>query len=174
MTLVRNSAADVLAVLASLQVTLADDDDTNFALVVSGAVTVNQLGRGPVNVPFSLPYAVTVAVADTPIVDVGAFEQDDCGRELPNFATHPVIVSLNDTDGSRRTESIVIAFNIGSALCRTSVRFGRGYHPYDSPGQVTLTGTPALEAALLASRCGPSQQRRSITVTVTRTSVESN
>jgi hypothetical protein len=30
-----NSAADVLAVLASLQVTLADDDDTNFALVVS-------------------------------------------------------------------------------------------------------------------------------------------
>jgi hypothetical protein len=29
------SAADVLAVLDSLQVTLADDDDTNFALVVS-------------------------------------------------------------------------------------------------------------------------------------------
>jgi hypothetical protein len=59
-----------------LQVTLADDDDTNFALVVWSGDR-NQLGRGPVNVPFSLPYAVTVqAVADTPIVDVGALKQD--------------------------------------------------------------------------------------------------
>jgi hypothetical protein len=95
--------------------------------------------------PFSLPYAVTVqAVADTPIVDVGAFEQDDCGRELPNFATCPVIVSLNDTDGSRRTESIVIAFNIGSALCRTSSSARSRNHPYrlSRPGDADRHSSP--------------------------------
>jgi hypothetical protein len=62
-----------------------------------------------------------------------------------------VIVRLNDTDGFETYESIVIAFNIGSALCRTSARFGRGYHPTRSPGDAN--GFPsALEAALSGPR----------------------
>jgi hypothetical protein len=67
------SLADVLAVLDSLEVALAEDDDENFTLLVSGSVTGTGTGTSagfPVNVPFSLPYSVTVqAVAEAPTVD---------------------------------------------------------------------------------------------------------
>jgi hypothetical protein len=171
--------ADHLAVLDSLEVALADDDDENFTLMISGTVTGISGAGFPVDVPFSLPYAVIVqAVADTPIVDVGATNKTTVEENSPDFVTYPVIVRLNDTDGSETYESIVIELSTSGDGTLPDVRFGsvNGFTRTDAPGQVTLTGTPSvLEVALLALQVRPGLDNGGdISVTVTATSVESN
>ena len=62
---------------------------------MSGAVKGTSSDGAPVNVPFSLLYAVTVqTVADTPIIDVGVLNKTTVEENSPNFVTYLVIVRL--------------------------------------------------------------------------------
>jgi hypothetical protein len=62
-------------------------------------------------------------VADTPIVDVGALNKT-MWKRTSSFETYPVIVRLNDTDGSETYESIVIAFSTSGSGTLPDVSFG--------------------------------------------------
>jgi hypothetical protein len=99
-TIYGTNSADVLQVLSTLQVTLFDDDDENFDIVIDGVTTdTNGVFETP-PVSFTLIHNVTVqAVADTPTVDRGSVTKPEVA-ENSNFVAYPVTIALNDTDGS--------------------------------------------------------------------------
>jgi hypothetical protein len=172
-----SNTVDVLALLSSLKVTLADDDDQNFIVLIDGTVTDSN-GITTVTDPFSLSHTVVVqAVADTPSVDVGA-ENKTTVEENSGFVAYEVVISLNDLDGSETYQSIVIDFSTPGSGALPDIAFGNitGFNRTDAPGQVTLTGTTSvLELALLAFEVKPGTRNgEDITVAVTVTAVESN
>eukprot|EP00980_Cylindrotheca_fusiformis_P030495 scaffold24914_cov117-Cylindrotheca_fusiformis.AAC.1 len=94
-----NNVLDILAVLDSLQITLAHDDDTNFLIEING-VARDTNGVMEVSEEFYLSHEVIVqAVADTPTLDVGT-EIKDLVAEDSAMATYAVEIRLNDIDGS--------------------------------------------------------------------------
>ena len=172
------NANDVLTVLNSLSVTLADDRDANFTVSINGTSTDSN-GVTTVSDAFSLAHTVIVqAVADTPTVDAGAatkaFVDEDSG-----FITYPVTTALNDTDGSETYKSVVVEFSTAGAGTQPSVQFGTTAgvtFDISVAGKVTLTGTTAaIEAAMLSLQVKPGANNDAdITVKVTVTAVESN
>ena len=171
-------ANDVLTVLNSLSVTLADDRDANFTVTINGTSTDTN-GVSTVTDAFSLTHTVTVqAVADTPTVDAGAatkaFVNEDSG-----FVTYPVTVALNDTDGSETYKSVVVEYSTAGVGTQPSIQFGTTAGvTFDNSvvGKVTLTGpAAAIQAAMLSLEVKPGANNDAdITIKVTATSVESN
>ncbi|MEZ5851983.1 MAG: type I secretion C-terminal target domain-containing protein [Hyphomicrobiaceae bacterium] len=171
------NASNVLSVLASLSVTLADDDDRNVTVAIDGTATDTN-GTTPASSTFSLSHVVTVkAVADLPTVNVGtatkAAVEEDSG-----FVTYPVTTGLNDTDGSETYQSVVVSFSTPGSGARPEVQFGTTSGvTFDTsvPGQVTLTGAAAdIDAAMATLQIRPGANNgEDISVTVTATSVES-
>ncbi|MEQ1576256.1 MAG: calcium-binding protein [Hyphomicrobium sp.] len=172
------SANDVLTVLNSLTLTLADDRDENFTISINGTSTDSN-GSSTANDAFSLSHSVTVqAVADTPTIDVGtttkSFVDEDSG-----FITYGVTTSLNDGDGSESYQSVVVNYSTAGTGIQPSIQFGTASGvTFDNSvaGQVTLTGPAAdIEAALLSLQVKPGANNDAdITITVTATAVESN
>jgi hypothetical protein len=99
-TIYGNDSAQVLQVLSTLQVTLFDDDDENFVVLIDGATTdTNGVFETP-PVSFTLSHNVTIqAVADTPTVNRGAATKPEVA-ENSGFVAYPVTIALNDIDGS--------------------------------------------------------------------------
>jgi hypothetical protein len=102
-TVAGENNVDVLAVLESLQIRLAHDDDRNFRIEINGNSTDTN-GVVVVNDDFYLEHQVIVqAVADTPTLQVGAAFKPLAG-ENSTLSSYPVTMSLNDTDGSESYE----------------------------------------------------------------------
>lgn len=171
------SAVDVLALLRTLTITLADDDDRNFTVAITGTVSDTN-GATPVSTPVSLTHAVVVqAVADTPSVDVGAATKPAVSEDS-GFISYPVAVGLNDTDGSESFHSVTVAFSTPGTGAVPVVQFATTAGvAFDTatPGQVVLTGAAAaVQAALVSLQVRPGADNgEDITVTVTAVAVES-
>ncbi|MBL8883016.1 MAG: type I secretion C-terminal target domain-containing protein [Hyphomicrobium sp.] len=172
------SANDVITVLNSLSVTLADDRDENFTVSINGTVTDTN-GTTVSTDNFSLSHAVTVqAVADLPTVTVGAATKPAVDEDSA-FVTYSVTTALNDTDGSETYQSVVVTFSTPGTGARPEVQFGTTAGvTFDTSvaGQVTLRGAAAdINAAMLTLQVRPGANNgEDITVTVRATSVESN
>lgn len=133
----------VYTALASLSVTLADDDDENFVVLISGTAQDTTIASGNTTF-FALSHNVVVrAVADTPTVDASP------GTKPPVYANselvrYPVTIALNATDGSETYKSVVVAFSTTGGGAPPQVEFASlGSLVVDRtsvPGQVTLTG----------------------------------
>jgi hypothetical protein len=96
---ISGNVVDVLAVLDSLEIRLAHDDDENFLIEFSGTSTDTN-GVDEVSDEFYLEHQVFVqAVADTPTLRVGATYKP-LAAENATLSTYPVTIRLNDTDGS--------------------------------------------------------------------------
>ena len=103
-TIAGDNNTAVLLVLESLHCTLAHDDDANFLVVIDGTSSdrpvPNPNNQYEVSGPFHLEHLVIVeAVADTPIVNVGASVKE-LSAEQSGFKSYPVTVGLQDDDGS--------------------------------------------------------------------------
>jgi hypothetical protein len=106
-TISGSNTVDVLALLSSLEVTLANDDDQNFIVLIDGTVTDSN-GVTSVTDTFSRSHTVVVqAVADTPSVDVGT-DIKTTVEENSDFQKYEVVIGLNDIDGSETYQSVVI------------------------------------------------------------------
>ncbi|MEZ5774072.1 MAG: type I secretion C-terminal target domain-containing protein [Hyphomicrobiaceae bacterium] len=172
------NSADVLAVIGSLSVTLADDSDVNFTVTVNGSTTDSNGATSP-TAAFTLSHDVTVqAVADTPTLTVGAATKPAVAEDS-GFITYPVTVGLNDTDGSESYASVVVQFSTPGSGAAPEVQFGviAGV-TFDTSvaGRVTLTGAAAdIEAAMGSLQVRPGADNgEDITIRVTATSIESN
>lgn len=176
-TISGTNANNVLTVMNSLSITLADDRDGNFTISINGTSTDTN-GVTPVNDAFSLTHTVTVlAVADTPTTNAGATTKTAV-EEDSTYVTYPVTVALNDTDGSETYQSVVVQFSAPGPGARPEVQFGvtAGVTFVAVSGQVTLTGAAAdIEAAMASLQVRPGADNgEDITVVVTTRSVESN
>jgi hypothetical protein len=100
-----NQAA--LSVLQSLRITLFPDDDTNFLVVMYGKCTDNN-GLGLfLEQEFYITHNVIVqAVADKPTLDAGVQLMSAQAEDRLSFVAYPVVVALNDIDGSETYESV--------------------------------------------------------------------
>ena len=173
-----NSSA-VYTALASLSVTLADDDDENFVVLISGTAQDTTIASGNTTF-FTLSHNVVVrAVADTPTVDASP------GTKPPVYANselvrYPVTIALNDTDGSETYESVVVAFSTTGGGAPPQVEFASlGSLVVDRtsvPGQVILTGdTVELQDALDTLEVAPGANNgEDIAISITATALESN
>jgi hypothetical protein len=171
------NAADVITVLETLNVTLADDDDSNFQVAISGST--QELPGGPA-ANFNGTHDVIVrATADRPNVNVGSTTKATVDEDS-GFVGYPVTIGLNDTDGSETYDRVVVEFSTPGGGARPEVQFGTTTGVTintATPGQVTLTGgTPAqMEAALASLQVRPGASNGDdITVRVTARSIESN
>lgn len=102
-----SNTQNALEVLASLQVTLANDDDANFVVEVNGLCTDSD-GEGLiVEEEYYLSHQVVVqAVADTPTLDAGTELKSVEAEGTAEFRAYPVTVGLNDLDGTETYESV--------------------------------------------------------------------
>lgn len=172
------NANNVLTVLNSLSITLADDRDQNFTVAINGTSTDTN-GVTPVNTAFSLSHAVTVqAVADLPTVNVGAATKPAVDEDS-GFVTYGVTTALNDTDTSETYQSVLVQFSTPGTGTRPVVQFGTTTGvTFDTSvaGQVRLTGAAAdIDAAIATLQIRPGADNgEDITVTVTAIAVESN
>ncbi|MFO1170787.1 MAG: type I secretion C-terminal target domain-containing protein [Hyphomicrobiaceae bacterium] len=172
------NANDVLVVLNSLSVRLADDDDRNFTVTINGT-SRDTNGSTTIDDPFTLTHAVIVkAAADQPVVGVGAATKSAVDEDS-GYITYPVTVGLNDTDGSETMQSVLVTFSTPGTGARPEVNFtttGGIIFDTSTPGQVRLTGATAdIIAAMATLQVRPGAANgEDITVTVTATSVESN
>jgi hypothetical protein len=174
---ISGEAVGVIRVLDSLKVTLADDDDENFTILVDGTSTDTNV-EITVTDSFSFSHTVTVqAVADTPLIEVGITTKATV-RENSDFVAYPVVTSLTDTDGSETYQSVLIVFSTPRAGAAPEYQFLStiGVDFANATDQVTLTGgIKDIEAALASFQIRPgSANGEDITVVVTATSVESN
>ncbi|HRD75578.1 MAG TPA: hypothetical protein PK264_06525 [Hyphomicrobiaceae bacterium] len=172
------SAVRALAVIGSLSITLADDDDRNFTVAINGTMSDTN-GVASASSPFSLTHDVIVrAVADTPTVTVGAATKPAV-LEDSGFVGYPVTVALNDTDGSETFQSVRIDLSTPGGGTRPVAQFAvTAGVTFDSsvPGRTVLTGSAADIANAMASlevRPG-ADNGEDITVTVTAIAAESN
>lgn len=176
-TLSGTNANNVLSVLSSLSITLADDRDQNFTVSVSGTATDSN-GSSNASAPVSLTHSVVVqAVADTPAVDVGAATKPAVNEDS-GFVGYPVTVALNDTDGSETYQSVTVDFSTPGAGARPVVQFGTTAGvTFDTttPGRIVLTGAASdIQAAMASLQIRPGADNgENITVTVTAVAVES-
>jgi len=170
------NASNVITVLNSLSITLADDADQNFTVAIGGTVTDSN-GATVDSDDFSFTHAVTVqAVADLPTVNVGAATKPAVNEDT-GYVTYPVTTALNDGDGSEAYQSVVVQFSTVGTGARPEVQFGTTTgvtFDVSVPGQVTLVGAAAdINAALLSLQIRPGTDNgENISVTVTATSVE--
>ena len=175
---------DLQAVLNSLSVTLAEDDDENFEIVIEGLMSDTN-GATTVTESFNFVVPVVVqAVADLPSIDVGFPVTKPTVDENSDFVDYPVVVTLNDVDGSERYESVVVDYSTPGNGAPPVVDFGSAGTAgvtltYDTTlggpkGQVTLTGTvDGIEAVLKTLRVRPGDRNgEDITITITATSIE--
>jgi len=176
---------DLQAVLNSLSVTLADDDDENFDIHIEGLMSDSN-GATTVTEPFDFVVPVVVqAVADTPSIDVGLPVTKPTVDENSDFVDYPVVVTLNDVDGSERYESVVVEYSTLGNGSPPVVDFGSSGTAgvtltYDTTlggpngNKVTLTGTvDGIEALLKTLKVRPGDRNgEDITITITATSIE--
>jgi hypothetical protein len=102
-----NNTESALLVLASLQITLFHDDDTNFLVVMTGRCTDSGASNLVIEEEFYITHQVIVqAVADTPTLDAGIDLKASAAEGIRSFMSLPVTVSLNDKDGSETYESV--------------------------------------------------------------------
>lgn len=172
------NANDVLAVVNSLSIRLADDDDRNFTVTVTGT-SRDSNGATTVDDNFTLTHDVIVkAAADQPAVDVGATPKAAVDEDT-GFLTYPVTVGLNDTDGSETLQSVLVQFSTPGSGARPDIQFTitTGV-TFDTSvaGEVRLTGTTAdIAAAMTSLQIRPGADNgEDITITVTATAIESN
>lgn len=189
---------DVITVLNSLSVTLADDDDRNFTVTIDGSTSdSNGVTGGTSN--FSLTHLVTVqAVADVPTVNRGAATKAAVAEDS-GFVGYPVTVTLNDTDGSETLQSVRVDYSTAGSGADPVLRFTTslgttfdtattGTFTIDgltvvvqnlagSVGRVTISGgmTAEIQAVIASLEARPGTDNgEDITVSIRATSVESN
>lgn len=126
-------ASNVLTVLSSLSITLADDDDRNFTVTINGTATDTN-GSTTASAPFTMTHDVIVqAVADVPTVSVGAATKPAVNEDS-GFVGYPVTVALNDTDGSETFQSVRIDASTVGTGARPILQF-------TAPGGTTIDTT---------------------------------
>ena len=98
-TISGKNAFDVLTVLKSLEVTLADYDDANSVILVDGTVTDTN-GITTLSDLFSMRHAVRVqAVANAPSIDVGSKTKATVEANI-DVEDYSVATRVLETDGS--------------------------------------------------------------------------
>ncbi|KAG7357174.1 hypothetical protein IV203_001862 [Nitzschia inconspicua] len=172
-----NNVVEVHNVLSSLQAIIPDDSDKNFILTVT--VEMTDVGAGVVVVDTTVfTHSVVIqAVADIPTVIVP--QNLDQVEEGADFSLYPVIVGLNDPDGSETYETIVIQYSTPGNGKPPIIRFQNFtsvVFDYDTPGEIIITGNVLeIEATLLSMEIKPGMDNgEDITIVVKATSVESN
>jgi hypothetical protein len=138
-----NNVVDILAVLDSLQITLANDDDKNFLIEING-VARDTNGIMEVSEEFYLSHDVIVqAVADTPTLEVGT-EIKPVVAEDSSIEQYAIITRINDVDGSEsfKGESVDISLSTPTAVAVGAdpiVTFGTstGVEITQTPGHVS-------------------------------------
>ena len=124
-----------------------------------------------------MTYRVIVqAVADTPILDVGTSPKDAL-EEGSDFADYPVMVSLNDNDGSEADMSVVISYaTVGDGADPELFFTTSGITFVNGTGSITLTGTITdIEEALKSLQIKPGANNgEDITIQIEATAIESN
>jgi hypothetical protein len=138
-----NNVVDILAVLDSLQITLTNDDDTNFLIEING-VASDTNGIMEVSEEFYLSHDVIVqAVADTPTLEVGT-EVKTVVAEDSSMEQYTIITRINDVDGSEsfKGESVDIRLSTPTAVAVGAdpiVTFGTstGVEITQTPGHVS-------------------------------------
>jgi hypothetical protein len=178
-----DNVVDVLPVVASLQLILADDDDRNIAINIEGTSTDTN-GVVVVSDDFTLYHTIIVqAVADTPNIIVGEKVKPYVSENSTELSSYPVTILLTDTDGSETflDKSVTVEFstspNIAAgAAPEVDFTYTTGVTFQNSNGIFTLSGSDAdIEAALESMMIRPgSANGEDITVTVRATSVELN
>jgi hypothetical protein len=186
-TINSTNANNVLTVLNSLSLTLADDDDRNFTVAINGTVTDTN-GTSTVSSALSLSHLVTVqAVADNPTVDRGAAVRPAVDEDS-DFVAYPITVSLNDIDGSETFQSIRIdathavyrltATDNSHVISNVDGTVTIDGMTFTTLGdRITITGgtTAELQAVLLSLNAKPvANDGEDISISITATSVESN
>lgn len=139
-----HNVLDILAVLDSLQITLAHDDDKNFLIEING-VAKDTNGVMVVSEEFYLSHEVVVqAVADTPTLEVGT-EVKELVMENSSMEEYAITIRLNDIDGSEsfKSESIDIRLSTPTDIAVGAdpiVTFGTssGVEINQTPGHVSL------------------------------------
>jgi hypothetical protein len=178
-----DNVVDVLPVVASLQLILADDDDRNVAINIQGTSTDTN-GVAVVSDDFTLYHTIIVqAVADAPNIIVGDKIKPYVSENSTELSSYPVTVLLGDTDGSETflDQSVTVEFSTSSNIAdgaapEVDFTYTNGVTFLNSNGIITLNGNDAdIEAALESMMIRPgSANGEDITVTVTATSVELN
>ena len=178
-----DNVVDVLPILASLQLILADDDDGNVAINIQGTSTDTN-GVVVVSDDFTLYYTIVVqAVADTPNIIVGDKVKPYVPENSTELSSYPVTVLLTDLDGSETflDKSVTVEFSTSPAIAAgaapdVNFTYTTGVTFLDSNGIITLNGNDDdIEAALESMMIRPgSANGEDITVTVRATSVELN
>jgi hypothetical protein len=187
-TIEGDNVEDVLLVLSSLQVILANDDDTNFQVEIDGNATDSDGVDLFVTEEFYIMHTVIVqAVADAPTLDVGTEVKARETESTVYFTSYPVTVGLNDADG---TESY--AGGSVNITLSTPTDIVNGTEPMlefsDLPEGVVVTSTPGnpaeyvvqgltedVDFAMQNLMIRPGDQNgEDITVTVTAAAVESD
>lgn len=138
-----NNVVDILAVLDSLQITLANDDDKNFLIEING-VARDTNGIMEVSEEFYLSHDVIVqAVADTPTLLVGT-KIKPVVAEDSSMEQYAIITRINDVDGSEsfKGESVDISLSTPTAVAVGAdpiVTFGTstGVEITQTPGHVS-------------------------------------
>jgi hypothetical protein len=199
-TISGTNANDVLSVMQSLSITLANDRDENFTVSITGTTTDTN-GVTPVSATFGpLTHTVVVqAVADLPTVSVTAATMPAVDEDS-GFVSYPVTTALNDTDGSETYQSVRVDFGTVGAGARPVLEFTapnsavvttasngtftQGGITFTvaagasvSSGSITITGgtTVEMQAVMASLRVRPGADNgEDMTISVTATSVESN
>lgn len=183
-----DNVEDVLLVLSSLEVILANDDDTNFQIeMVGNATDTDGVDLLLVEEFYIIHTVIVQAVADAPTLDVGLQLKAIETESTATFTAYPVTVGLNDKDGTEtflgRSVNITLSTPTGVAT---------GAEPVVSfsvlPEGVVVTSTPGNPAQYIVQgttedvtiamnnlmiRPGD-QNGEDITVTVTAAAVESD
>jgi hypothetical protein len=178
-----DNVVDVLPVVASLQLILADDDDSNIVIDIQGTSTDTN-GVDVVSDDFTLSHTIIVqAVADTPNIIVGENVKPDVAENSTELTSYPVTVLLTDTDGSETflDKSVTVEFSTSPDIAagtapEVDFTYTNGVTFLNSNGIITLTGNDAdIEAALESMMIRPGNANgEDITVTVRATAVELN
>ena len=185
-TLAGDNSTEVLAVLDTLVIVLAHDDDRNFQLTLEGT-SKDSNGVVEVEDTYELTHTVIVgAVADTPTLDRGA-EIKQLEVEGSIGQVYPVNIGLNDQDGSEIFQGNSVDFDVSFPI-----DIANGAPPlveFENLGGVTVTpsgpthaqhykleGTTAdLIGAMDSLKITPGAHNgEDISVVVTVTSQESN
>jgi hypothetical protein len=185
-TIAGKNSTQVLAVLDTLVVVLAHDDDRNFRLTIEGT---SKDSNGVIEVvdTYSLSHTVIVgAVADTPTLDRGAGVKQ-LAVEGSSGAVYSVQIRLNDQDGSETFQGNSVDFEVSFPIDVANgqppvVGFERQEgvtvttHGPPHAQHFTLTGTTAdLTAAVNTLKITPGAHNgEDISVVVTVTAQESN
>jgi hypothetical protein len=172
-----SNVSNVEYVLSTLEAIVTDDDDHNFDITVTIKMTDNGANVQVVDTTVFTHSVVIQAVADMPTIDVPSSITPI--NENTDFVVYPVIVALNDRDGSETYLKIVVNYSTpgnGNPPEFQFQNFPNVSFDYNTPGTITITGNgDDLEEAMKTMAIKPGEDNgEDINIEISATAIESN